>query len=76
MDALKPEAFISHFSFKQSLDAILEILGNNSSGGGRGFFTGLSHELEHDEINNWIDEKNKNKDVFIECCYDGMQIKL
>jgi hypothetical protein len=40
---------------------------------GRGYFTGLTHEMDHQDLNEWINQ-NKTSTLHIECGYDGMRI--
>jgi phosphoribosyl 1,2-cyclic phosphodiesterase len=78
MDALRSKSFFnlgakhqSHFSFDQSIEAINELC----APGGIGLFTGLTHDLDHDEINDWIKSQHSGTaNVKVMCAYDGMKI--
>jgi hypothetical protein len=72
MDALKSVPHSSHFSYQESLDHLQELLPDH----GRGYFTGLTHELDHEELNNWIQKHQKRSNLHIECGYDGQKIQI
>ena len=66
---------MSHFSFKESLDACLELI----KPGGKGYFTGLTHAIDHDQVNRYIQENMSNHkalDIHVECAYDGLIVNI
>ncbi|KAJ3318934.1 hypothetical protein HDV06_006923 [Boothiomyces sp. JEL0866] len=70
MDALRPTEHSSHFSFKQAYDTLETLLPES----GKGYFVGLTHDVDHDDIIQWIKDQKGSKDVT--CAYDGLQIDI
>jgi phosphoribosyl 1,2-cyclic phosphodiesterase len=69
MDALRTKPHVSHFSYDQSIEALTELMALD----GQGYFTGLTHELDHDDIDKYIKSKTP---LNIRCAFDGMKLVL
>lgn len=69
MDALRSIPHVSHFSYDQALEALSELMAPE----GKGLFTGLTHEMEHDDIDRYIKSKTN---LDISCAFDGLKIVL
>jgi phosphoribosyl 1,2-cyclic phosphodiesterase len=67
IDGLRPLPHKSHFGFSQSIDACNELMETP----GNAYFTGLGHNMEHEEINKWIGQQIIKEGLMIECGYDG-----
>ena len=72
IDGLKPEPHRSHFGFSQSIDACNELMATP----GNAYFTGLGHNMEHEEINKWIANQKVKDGLKIECGFDGQHCVL
>ncbi|KAL2913249.1 hypothetical protein HK105_207251 [Polyrhizophydium stewartii] len=74
VDALHPEPHSSHFSFSQAIQECLYALPK----GGHGFFTGLSHNVLHDDLNKYLaaDERIRTAGITVEVGYDGQRIPI
>jgi phosphoribosyl 1,2-cyclic phosphodiesterase len=71
MDGLKHTPHQSHFSYQQGFDACVELVQAN----GRGYLTGLSHHMDHDELESWLATLD-GKGVTVKVCYDGQLITI
>eukprot|EP00842_Homolaphlyctis_polyrhiza_P000869 jgi/Hompol1/1783/HPOL_002760-RA len=74
IDALSMIPHPSHFSFEQAIDQCLFSL----TPGGKGFFVGMSHGTDHDQITKMIsdDPRVEKAGVEIFCAYDGLRLPL
>ncbi|KAJ3269690.1 hypothetical protein HDV01_001118 [Terramyces sp. JEL0728] len=70
MDALRPAPHSSHFSFQQAFDTLEQLLPDE----GKGYFVGLTHDLDHDQIIEWIQDQHGSKNIT--CAYDGLKIDI
>ncbi|KAJ3261494.1 hypothetical protein HK103_005329 [Boothiomyces macroporosus] len=70
MDALRPTEHSSHFSFKQAFDTLESLLPDS----GKGYFVGLTHDVEHEDILQWIKDQKGTKNIT--CAYDGLMIDM
>ena len=74
IDALRPEPYISHFSYGQAIDECLIHLRQ----GGTGFFTGMTHARSHDDIEAFIkeDKRIENATIQVVTAYDGLRVAI
>jgi phosphoribosyl 1,2-cyclic phosphate phosphodiesterase len=67
VDALQVACHLSHFSRDEACALIKELVPN-----GKGYLTGISHKMEHEELQSWLLESYPQ----IKCAYDGLCIKF
>jgi phosphoribosyl 1,2-cyclic phosphate phosphodiesterase len=75
VDALQPGAYLSHFSFSQAFESCKTTIIK----GGRGYFTGLNHQVLHEDVELFIQNENLklgDRSVNVFCAYDGLVIEL
>ncbi|KAJ8323453.1 hypothetical protein BDV3_007028 [Batrachochytrium dendrobatidis] len=74
IDALNVEPHCSHFGFDQAIHECILALAK----GGKGYFTGLSHSMDYDDLQEYIASKQSPKDagIHIECGFDGQRIPI
>ncbi|KAJ3040459.1 hypothetical protein HDV00_010896 [Rhizophlyctis rosea] len=74
LDALHYDTHTSHFSISESITAASTLL----PPGGRLYFTGMSHRVDHDTLNQELAESAilKEKGIVAEVAYDGMKLSV
>ncbi|KAH6564327.1 hypothetical protein BASA62_007975 [Batrachochytrium salamandrivorans] len=74
IDGLGVVPHSSHFSFDQAVQECILALAR----GGNGYFTGLSHSMDHDELNVYLASQQAIKDagIHIEAGFDGQRIQI
>ncbi|KAH6565548.1 hypothetical protein BASA62_007206 [Batrachochytrium salamandrivorans] len=74
IDGLGVVPHSSHFSFDQAVQECILAL----ACGGNGYFTGLSHSMDHDELNVYLASQQAIKDagIHIEAGFDGQRIQI
>ncbi|KAI8899410.1 beta-lactamase-like protein [Globomyces pollinis-pini] len=72
IDALRLKEHSSHLSFEQAYNLCLKVL----KAPARAFFTGFTHDLDHEEIEKWISEQPQVEGITIKGAYDGQRITL
>ncbi|KAI8924123.1 beta-lactamase-like protein [Entophlyctis helioformis] len=74
VDALRPDPHVSHFSFTQAIEVCLYSL----EPGGHGFFTGLTHAVDHDDVNKLIENDGRaaQAGIHVQCGFDGQRIVI
>lgn len=72
IDGLRPTHHVSHLGF----DEALEVCKKSLVKGGLGYFTGMGHNLTHDEINHFARENLKGLDISVEAAYDGLCVSI
>ncbi|GAQ91347.1 metallo-beta-lactamase family protein [Klebsormidium nitens] len=71
LDALRPDGGSStHFTLPESLDEVRKIRPR------RTLFTGMMHNMDHDEINKQLALLRESEGIVAELSYDGMRIPI
>ena len=67
LDALRPKPHPTHLSFEQAVDVIADLQPQ------RAYFTHLSHDMKHADINAWLDTRGT---PHIRAGYDGLRFEV